>query len=135
MEFVEEKKRQRTKRFTDASNTKHQQSNVDNSTITGVMFAGMVLAQICADGGSDINLMPEKIFAELLQLRAQMTVKKFDKGRKFGLAAAGLYVSCDREVVLNTELQIRHGKSLPIRNLRCLVAFDAVDESLPGQPI
>ena len=107
----------------------------DNSTMIGASFAGAVNATLCADGGSDINLLPPSVFAQLLERRAHMRVTKYDKVRKFALAASNLFVTCDREISINTELHIRHGKSLMIRNLRWFVAVDTVDEPLLGRPI
>lgn len=48
----------------------------DNSTMMGVTFAGKVQWKLCADGGSDINLLPPNIFEYLLENRAELKVAK-----------------------------------------------------------
>ncbi len=85
---------------------------------------------MCVDGGSDINIIPKALFMELLGERVSMKVTIYTKPRKFALAASDQYVSCDREIVLDTEIYIRHGKALLIRNLKWLVATERVDEAL-----
>ena len=130
-EFKKER-RKRSKKISDDTVVVDEEAN---ATIIDAFFAGTVDATICVDGGSDINLPPPSVFRNLLERRAHMRVTTYDKLRKFSLAASDLFVSCDREIEVNTELHIRHGKSLMIRNLRWFVAVDNVEEPLLGRPI
>lgn len=107
----------------------------DNSTMMGVTFAATVQSKLCTDGGSDINLLPSHFFEDLLGNKAEMKVTKYKSPRLYLLAASTKHITCGREVALDRELHIRHGKSLMIRNLRWSVAIEKVKEPLLGRPI
>lgn len=64
-----------------------------------------------------------------------MKVRQNENNKSFNHAASEKYVECDREVTIDTELLIRHGKSLLIRKLKWFVAVDEVEEALLGRPI
>lgn len=80
--------------------------------------ASLIEKRTCADGGSDIDLMPSNLYEDVLEKRAYMEVTAFDSPKTFGVAASDCNVLCHREVNIDTELHIRHGKTLMIRNLR-----------------
>lgn len=113
----------------------------ENSTRMDATFPETIVRRLCADNGSDINLMPPDLLASLIEKRANIQVTSFKSIRKFGLAASKsedeqpLYVACDREVEVTTELHIRYGKSLKLRKLKWYVATHDVDEPLLGRPI
>lgn len=77
----------------------------------------------CTDSGSDVNLMSPDTLVSLIEKHVDIAVKPFKVKRKFGLAEAKseqeelMYVICDREAKLTTELQILNGMSLPLRKL------------------
>lgn len=53
----------------------------------------------------------------------------------FSLAAFEQFAQCDKPVSFNTELHIRNGKALLIRNLKWLIAVDPVDEYVLGRRV
>lgn len=66
--------------------------NTTDTTKMGVTFAGKLHTQLCADGGSDINLLPASTFQSLIAQRADMSVESFPKIQKFSLAASEQFV-------------------------------------------
>lgn len=70
-----------------------------------------------------------------MENRAKKRVTKFEKNQAFSLAASNKHVYCDKEVTFDTELHVRHGNSLMIRNLKWLVSVENVNETLLGRLI
>lgn len=132
LEFCKSRKNRAAKMVKQQELTK---DTTADTTRMGVLFAGKIESILCADGGSDINLLPRRLFRCLLEKRADMKVRNYEKARRFPLAAVDKFVECDRAVEMDTELLIRHGKSLMIRNLKWLVATENVEEPLLGRPI
>ncbi len=112
-----------------------------NSVIMKAIFAEKEDQCVFEDGGSDINIMPADLLARLSSAGAKMEVSMFKHARKFSLAAASnaskdpMYITCDRQVTLNTQLCIRHGKSLMLRNVHWYFAVEDVDEPHLGRPL
>ena len=104
------------------------------------MFSKTADCIICADGGSDINLLPPNMFDELMRRDANVHVTKFKEPERYGLAPGSdaqgesIFVTCDKEVICNIELFIRHGCYLELRNLVLYVATTAVPEPILGRP-
>lgn len=65
-----------------------------------------VVASLCADESSGINLMPQKLFLRLLEKRAKMVVKKYNDPKSFPLAAADKHGLCEWEVIIMVDLHI-----------------------------
>ncbi len=67
------------------------------------MFAQKVERILCADGGSDINLMPPDLFEELEKKEALMNITEYQKPRRYNLVLSTntsgeeLYFECDKE--------------------------------------
>ena len=110
------------------------------STLVRAMFAKSVSRILCADEGSDINLLPKDLLEELMEKGAVLKTSKFATPRRYGLAIDNdesgnmLYVMCDKEVILNVELFIRHGCYLELRNTCWYVDMGYVSEPLLGRP-
>ena len=104
------------------------------------MFSKTVNCIICADGGSDINLLPPNMFDELMRRDANVHVTKYKEPKRYGLATSSdaqgesIFVTCDKEVTCNVELFIRHGCYLELRNLVWYVATTDVPEPILGIP-
>ena len=96
---------------------------------------------ICADGGSDINLMSPALCRQLKTASTETLVTRFTKPRSFGLAVSEtvdrtpISVICDRQVTLDTQLFIRHDSSIFLRNSTWYVAVQRVPEPLLGRPL
>ena len=112
-----------------------------NSTLFRACFAQVSECIVCADIGSDINLLPPTLLNELQDSGAKMTVVKFAKVRAYGLAVTEnadgnvAQIICDRQVTLDVQLFIRHGASLWLRNITWYVATKDVPEPLLGRPV
>lgn len=85
------------------------------------MFAKKESNIVCADGGSDINLIQYKILQNVLQEGARFHVTKFEKAKHFGSAEQNkekgeeIFVNCEKQVVMNVERFVRHGCYLELR--------------------
>lgn len=85
--------------------------------------------------------MSAELLAALTARGAEMQVTKLQNIRSFGLAAthssddSPISVDCDRMAVMNTELIIRHEKSLMLRNISWYVTSQPLSEPLLGRPI
>lgn len=106
----------------------------DNSVVMSAVFGGAVTASVCADGGSDVNLMSPDLFARLVEGRVDMEVRRFNSPQSLRLVAKNATIEYDRELKITTELLIRHGTSLKLRNSRWLVAKEDIDGPLLGRP-
>ncbi len=88
-----------------------------SSTMMYATFARLETRIICADGGSDINLMPEELLSSLLARGADIKVHNYNVPRKYDMACKGhknnrVFIECDKEATMDVELKIRLGKSL-----------------------
>ena len=105
------------------------------------MFAKKVKTILCAAGGSDINLISPEVLQDLLEKGARVKVKEFESPKQFGLAAKNnqkgeeVFVTCNKQVVMNIELFIRHGCFLELRNIKWYVAMSEMAEPILGRPI
>lgn len=110
-----------------------------NTHILGII-AGAVLLVMCTDVGSDISLMSGDTLSELIQEKADMTVTKFECPTKYSMAAlkyqegTEVYIECDRNVLVGTEMQIRHARSLMVRNISWLSTPQDIVEPFIGLP-
>lgn len=104
-------------------------------------FAKKVSNVVCAVGGSDINLIPYKIVQYRFEKNARIHVTKFETAKQFGLASQKnergeeMFVTCDKQVMMNRELFIRHGCYLELRNVKWYVAMSDMSEPILGRPI
>ena len=58
---------------------------VNRSTLVRAMFAKSVTRKFCADGGSDINLLPMDLLDELMEKRAVLKTSKCAIPRRYGI--------------------------------------------------
>ena len=112
-----------------------------DSTKINALFAVLESHVLCADNGSDINLIPSNLLSSLLRKGAMIEVKTLKTPRRYGLAAVTsadgreLFLECDKVAVMNIKLLIRHGTTLTLRNVPWYVATGYVAEPLLGRPI
>ena len=116
------------------------ESEADDSTRIVGNFSNKVPSIMCTDIGSDINLMSEKTLNKLIEEKADISVHKFERPQRYALAAlktkdgTDVYIECDWKVILTTELQIRHAKSLTVQNMPWIVTSQDIAEPLIGRP-
>lgn len=118
-----------------------KEQSQEDSAIINATFAGTVTRDTCADLGSDINLLPPDVLSVLISERADVNITVFNVPRQYGMAVQTstedkpIYVECDRSVTTTTELHIRHGTSLSLRNVTWLVAKQPTAEPLLNRPV
>lgn len=140
IKFLEEARKKKSSRIAEAID-EVQEDPTDSSTRMEALFAGKQTRVLCADGGSDINLMPQELFTCLLSEGAEMRVSHFQQVRQFGLGTkdsvdkSDISVACDKMAVMTVELIVRHGKSLTLRNLPWYVTSQKMEEPLLGRPV
>ena len=119
----------------------HREDASLKSTMVEAMFAKKVKKILCADGGSDVNLISPEILQDLLEKGTRVKVTEFESPKQFGLAATNnqkgeeIFVTCNKQVVMNIELFIRHGCFLELRNIKWYVAMSEMAEPILGRPI
>ena len=105
------------------------------------MFSKKFKTILCADGGSDINLISPEILQHLFEKGARVKVTESESPKQFGLAAKNnqkgeeVFVTCNKQVEMNIELFIRHGCFLELRNIKWYVAMSEMAEPILGRPI
>eukprot|EP00171_Calliarthron_tuberculosum_P023301 IDg23301t1 len=68
--------------------------------------------------------MPEDLLKQLNEKQANVSVRTYDKPRRYNMALTKnsngneFFIECHKEAVLNVELAIRHGCSLELRNTK-----------------
>ena len=122
-----------------AVRTSAQSDKSLDSTLFRACFADKVEETVCADIGSDINLLPPAVLHYLEQNGAKMTVVKLPKLRSFGLAdeknpdGQNVSVQCEKMVTLYVQLFIRNGTSLWLRNITCYFSTQHATTPLLGR--
>ena len=72
------------------------------SGVIEAMFAKNFKTILCADGGSDINLVSPEILQDLMEKDARVKVTEFESPKQFGLAAKHhqkgeeVFVTCNK---------------------------------------
>lgn len=140
--YREEKAKRAAKRVQgDESSSNKKVEQADNSTLFETVFAEKVHTVVCADLGSDINLMCPGVLHELETQKAKLTVEHINPPMKFELAVTEnidgcpAMVECNKSVKLNIELKIRHGSSLTLRNVTWFVATKKMPQQLLSRPV
>lgn len=78
---------------------------------------GNVTCEVLADQGADANLLPPAILNQLTK-RSKVVVEALSPPRSYRAISGGICVCCEKEVVLDVQLKIRHGSNLTLRNVR-----------------
>ncbi|CAN8075453.1 unnamed protein product, partial [Agarophyton chilense] len=95
---------------------------------------------VCADIGSAATLMDTSTLERARKAGVDASVVKLVPPRKFEMAAKNpggspTIIECTHAATIDTELHIRHGSALVLRNLRWLVTPQIVDEPLLSRPL
>lgn len=115
-----------------------------HDTGSSVMFTatldGKFRTTVCADIGSATTLMDTGTLDKMQKAGVDATVVKLDPPRNFEMAAKNLdgsltTITCTHAATIDTELHIRHGSALVLRNLRWLITPQVVDEPLLSRPL
>lgn len=122
-----------------ARNVGSEGSAGDSTRIAGT-FASNLPSVMCTDIGSDINLMSENTLVQLIDVKDDMTLQKFDRSKNYAMAASNfkegtdVFIEYDCKGILSTEIQNRQAKSLTVRNMLRLVTPQDKSEPLTGRP-
>jgi len=112
-----------------------------NSTLINATFGNKIERVICADNGSDVNLLPSDLLKKLEDAGADMKVRLYDTPKVYNLAVSAVSngapatLSCDREVVLDIQLFMRHSSFIELRNVKWYVPTTETPEPLLGRPV
>lgn len=111
-----------------------------SSVLFTATYGGKVQEILCADNGSDMNLMGADLLKRIQTNGGKVVVTKFKNPLLYSMAAnlddgKSARISCTRRAVMDTELHIRHGKTLVLKNLKWMVTDQQVDEPLLGRPV
>lgn len=114
--------------------------NEESSIVFDAVFANKLRGKVCADNGADGNIMDTQTLRELEATGVEINAQRLDRPRVFEMAAAlpngeRACLTCDNAVSIDTELKIRHGAALVLRNLNWLVTEQPVAEPLIGRPL
>lgn len=143
-EFVEERKRAKER------NEKHlkqkpclpalELNEGESSILFTALFEKIFRGQECADNGTDGNIMDPRNLRAIQATGADIEVENLGRPRVFEMGAATTdgnraILTCARTLSVHTELQIRHGSALVLRNLKWLVTNQPVADPLLGRPV
>ena len=137
--YAEERKKKAvggTKRVGERSNSQTSESSI----LFNATYADRVRDIVVADIGADINLMGEILLNKLQCAGAKVHVTDLPRPMRYRMAAGttpkgeNAEIVCERTVVADLKLHVRHGSTLVLRNLRWLVTKQDVGEPLLGRP-
>ncbi|CAN8061403.1 unnamed protein product [Agarophyton chilense] len=107
----------------------------DSTVLFTVTLDEKFRTTVCADIGSAATLKDTSILERARKAGVDASVVKLVPPRKFEMAAKNpdgshTIIECTHAATIDTELHIRHGSTLVLRNLRWLVTPQIVDEPL-----
>lgn len=118
------------------------ESNCDSdSSIFRPSFAEIVFCALCADDGSDKNLIPPSLHNEIFKEVKYSTLPNLTVPRQYGLAVTtdrrgnSVLATFDKQVVEDILLFILHESVLRLRNITWYVAQQEVPEPLLGKQV
>lgn len=65
-----------------------KKSTESNSALVDATFAGKITRKLCAESGSNINLLPPDVLADLVSRKADITVTRFAAPKRYELAVS-----------------------------------------------
>lgn len=114
--------------------------NPQSSILFTAVFGSKYRNQVCADNGADTNILDNATLRRIMASGVDLEVETLAQARVFDMAAvnadgASARLTCKHSVSIDTELHIRHGSTLRLRNLKWLVTDQRVTDPLLGRPI
>lgn len=142
-EYIEERKKSggkanRIRKSAEAKDKLEKRSQ--SSIIFTAVFGSKYRDQVCADNGADGNILDKETLRRIIAAGVDASVEELSQPRVFDMAAANAdgasaKLVCTKSVSVDTELHIRHGTTLRLRNLKWLVTDQRVSDPLLGRPI
>lgn len=123
--------------------TAHRSTTSDtakSSILFTSVFDNEYRGQVYEDTGADSSILDSETLHCIILAGVDVEAKNFNKARIFNMAAANANeacakLRCRKSVSVDTELHIRHGFWLHLRNFKSLVTDQSVPASLLGWPI
>jgi len=135
----------RVKRAHDKAQSAHDAAaNEEEEAPSGVMFTAVFGGKhrdtVCADTCASTNLMDSELLSKLELSGVSIQVENLPHPRVLLMAAElpdgnKAEILCRRVATIDTELHIRHGTALMLRNLRWNITDQRVGEPLLGGPM
>lgn len=112
----------------------------NSGVIFSATFGNKIRSTVCADIGADANILGNSMVKKFKESGVEFSVETLPTKSVFEMAASlpngePASLMCDKAVVVDTELHIRHGSALVLRGVRWLVTNQSVGEPLLGRPL
>ena len=102
-----------------------------NTNIFNVQFRGSdKVYTLCADTGSDMNLLPNTVLIDLEQDSSCLEVELVRPPVELKTILLTRSVNCSRKVTVDMSIRVRHAKRLVIKNLEFYVPDENISEVL-----
>lgn len=89
-----------------------------------------------ADQGSDVNVIPQHILADMKRASPDLVVRQLETPRSFDNAnMSATAMTCARSVQVDVEVRIRHGQKLMLRKVKWLVADTELAHAYIGRHV
>lgn len=137
--YVEERRQKKAQRVQNEEE-KRDDGEYDSAIVFKTVFGHRYHGEACVDNGADNNIIDQRTLQSIREAGVDVEVVDLNRLREFEMAACDVkgnktklvFLKQDR---LDTELHIRHGSSLLLRNLVWLVTERYVTTPLLGRPI
>ena len=115
---------------------KISRSSENHSALFSGSFAnGAVEVEILADQGSDVNLISNSVFQDLIRAESNLKTESIAPPAKFGSINQSDAVICSNRVVADVQLRIRHGKNLLLLNIEWHVSDSELAHVIIGRTV
>ena len=91
--------------------------------------------EILADQGSDVNLISNSVFQDLIRAESNLKTESIDPPAKFRSINQSDAVICSTRVVADVQLRIRHGTNLLLRNIEWHVSDSELPHVIIGRTV
>ena len=107
-----------------------------HSALFSASFAkGAIESTVLADNGSDTNLMPPAVFKQLQEACPTLTVITLEPAHCFNPIGSGPQITCKKKAKADTQLRIRHGTKLMLRDVEWLIPEEETECTILGRPV
>ena len=106
-----------------------------SALFSGSFANGAVEVEILADQGSDVNLISNSVFQDLIRAESNLKTESIAPPAKFGSINQSDAVICSTRVVADVQLRIRHGTNLLLRNVEWHVSDSELAHVIIGRTV
>lgn len=106
----------------------------NTSLFSGTFCGGVVDASILADSGSDCTAISEPILSKILAADPLAEVILLKKQKSFHISAKRADpIKCNKSVIVDVELRVRHRENLLLRRVERLVSIEELSHAYIGR--